>query len=77
MKASLLAVLLLLLGAGNASARTWTDAKGKFRIEAEFVELKDPKVVLRKPDGRAGPFWWQRISRRRNRRNWWKRGWKH
>lgn len=37
----------------EVSARTWTDAKGKFRIEAEFVELKDGKVVLRKPDGKT------------------------
>ena len=29
-----------------AEVRTWADAKGKHTVEAEFVELKDDKVVL-------------------------------
>lgn len=35
---------------GTAHARVWTDTSGKFRIEAEFVELRDGKVTLRRPD---------------------------
>jgi formylglycine-generating enzyme required for sulfatase activity len=31
--------------------RTWTDSTGKHSIQAEFVDLKDGKVRLRKQDG--------------------------
>ncbi|MEK6238929.1 MAG: SHD1 domain-containing protein, partial [Planctomycetales bacterium] len=34
-------------------ARTWTDKSGKFSLEAEFIELKDGKVRLKKPDGKT------------------------
>lgn len=34
-----------------ALAREWTSSNGKFKIEAEFVAIKDGKVVLEKPDG--------------------------
>ena len=34
-----------------ALAREWTSSNGKFKIEAEFVAVKDGKVVLEKPDG--------------------------
>lgn len=33
------------------SAREWKSANGKFTIEADFVAVKDGKVVLEKPDG--------------------------
>ena len=33
--------------------RTWIDKTGKHQIEAEFVELKDGKVRLRKVDGKS------------------------
>ena len=36
-----------------ASAREWSDATGKFRVEAEFVELKDDVVQLRRDDGKT------------------------
>ncbi|WP_231756680.1 transglutaminase domain-containing protein [Lignipirellula cremea] len=35
-----------------ASARTWTDATGKFRMEAELVSANDSQVVLKTTDGR-------------------------
>lgn len=41
----------LLAGRGDADTRTWTDASGAFRIEAEFVDYADLKVQLRKIDG--------------------------
>jgi len=31
--------------------RTWTDASGKFQIEAELVKVEDEQAVLRKADG--------------------------
>ncbi len=42
------------LGAEPAARqlRQWTDATGKHSIQAEFVELKDGKVRLRKEDGK-------------------------
>jgi len=38
------------LCAAGAMAREWTS--GTFKIEAEFVEVKGEKAVLRKPDGK-------------------------
>jgi formylglycine-generating enzyme required for sulfatase activity len=32
--------------------RTWTDSTGTYTIEAEFLDFKDGKVRLRKPDGK-------------------------
>lgn len=46
--ASLLATLLIF---SSAKAREWSDASGKFRIEAEFVRIHQGKVELRKKDG--------------------------
>jgi hypothetical protein len=34
-----------------AVAREWTSSNGKFKVEAEFVAVKNGKVVLEKPDG--------------------------
>lgn len=34
-----------------AVSHEWTSSSGKFKIEAEFVAVKDGKVVLEKPDG--------------------------
>jgi hypothetical protein len=31
--------------------RSWSDASGKFSVEAEFVEMRDNKVVLKRKDG--------------------------
>ena len=46
---------LFLLGWGTLSVgetRTWSDKTGKFKIEADFIELKDGKVALKKADGK-------------------------
>jgi CubicO group peptidase (beta-lactamase class C family) len=41
----------LLLAAQPGWARKWSDASGKFSVEAELVEVKADKVVLRKAGG--------------------------
>ncbi len=56
MKLRILLVLicgLLAAAAPAAWARKWTDVTGKYSVEAEFVELKDGQVRLRKPDGQV------------------------
>ena len=45
------AVCLLLLAASGAAARKWTDQTGKYTVEAELVEVRGDKVVLKKPTG--------------------------
>ena len=40
--------LILFAFATPAFAQSWTSAGGKFTIEAEFVQLKDGKVQLKK-----------------------------
>ncbi len=47
----MLAVGLLLLAASSALARKWTDNTGKYSVEAELVEVKGDKVVLKKSTG--------------------------
>src|SRR5437899_271790 len=37
--------------ASAADVRTWSDASGKFSLQAKFVSSKDGKVTLEKPDG--------------------------
>ncbi|HEX5106778.1 MAG TPA: SHD1 domain-containing protein, partial [Pirellulaceae bacterium] len=36
-----------------ATARTWSDSSGQFKIDAEFVSLEGDMVTLRKTDGKA------------------------
>jgi small-conductance mechanosensitive channel len=36
----------------GATVRTWSDATGQFRVEAELVEIKDATAVLKKSDGK-------------------------
>ena len=43
------AILLTLPGAGFA--RTWTDVTGTYRIDAEFVDVVEGKVQLKRADG--------------------------
>jgi hypothetical protein len=50
-RVTLLAALYLAVCAGNGLARTWTDSTGKFKIEAELVDVEDGKVRLKKDDG--------------------------
>ena len=47
----MLAVGLLLLAVSSALARKWTDNTGKYSVEAELVEVKGDKVVLKKSTG--------------------------
>jgi SLA1 Homology Domain 1 (SHD1) protein/HEAT repeat protein len=56
MQSRLLVVLGLALVActtdlAGSEARTWTDTTGKYKTEAEFVDLKDGKVQLKTADG--------------------------
>lgn len=51
--AGLLLVLALLLGAGPAAGRTWTSRDGKHTVEAELLDFRDGKVMLRRDDGKG------------------------
>lgn len=36
----------------RAETRTWTDSTGKFKIEADFLEIVEGQVKLQRPDGK-------------------------
>lgn len=38
--------------AAQEKPRTWSDASGKFKVEATFLRVEDGKVVLRRADGK-------------------------
>ena len=46
-----LAILLTSVAALTAQQRTWTDNTGRFSVEAEFEEVKEDSVVLKKASG--------------------------
>jgi hypothetical protein len=46
-----------------AELRTWSDASGKFRIEAELVRLAEGKVELRRKDGQTVTVPLERLSK--------------
>ncbi len=48
---SVLLPLTITFQAAHAEVRTWSDQTGKFKIEAEFVEVKDNVAVLKRTDG--------------------------
>ena len=49
------AVLLMVVILGSVGyARTWTDATGKFQVEAEFVQVVNAIVHLKRPNGARG-----------------------
>jgi hypothetical protein len=48
----LVAVVLATLSSASGQTRTWTDTTGAFTVEAEFVDLVDGKVRLKRADGR-------------------------
>jgi hypothetical protein len=48
--------------AAEAQVRTWTDATGKYSIEAELVGIKDGKVQLRRADGRGVAIALEKLS---------------
>ena len=47
------ALLLTSASVCDAQVRKWTDATGKYSVEAELVDFKDGQVRLRKPDGQV------------------------
>jgi hypothetical protein len=51
MKSFLPAVMILGLLSSDAAARQWNSRAGGYKVEAEFVEVKDGKVLLRLADG--------------------------
>ena len=44
---------LLLATAYPASARKWTDKTGKFSVEADLVQVKGDKAILKKTNGKV------------------------
>ncbi len=46
----------------SAQERTWTDRSGKFSVDAEFVEVLEDKVVLRRADGKLIKVPLERLS---------------
>ena len=50
-RAMAVAMLWLAAVASAAETRKWTDASGKFAIEAELVQVADGKVTLKRADG--------------------------
>jgi hypothetical protein len=53
LRAFVLTLLSIFVPATSLVAREWTDATGKFRVEAELVVVKNGKVYLEKADGTA------------------------
>lgn len=45
------AVLIIILEPDMAKTRTWTDRSGTFKVEAQFIGLKDGKIHLHKLNG--------------------------
>lgn len=55
-------VSLILAQAAEPELRTWSDAGGKYRVKASFVEVKDGSVVLKKADGSRVRIALQKLS---------------
>ena len=53
MRRLMAAMLVVVICTPVASAKKWTDSTGNYTLEAKFIELRDGKVQLRKPDGRV------------------------
>ena len=58
----LLAIATILFTPPTGSARTWQDSTGKFRVEAEFVDLKGDIVRLKKADDQVISVPLERLS---------------
>src|SRR5690349_10635563 len=43
----------ILYSQSTATVRKWSDTSGKYKVDAEFLGLKDGKVSLRKTDGNS------------------------
>jgi N-acyl-D-amino-acid deacylase len=59
---TLISLLLLAVCPPELLAKKWTDATGQHTVEAEFVELQDGKVRLRKADGTLMALPLERLS---------------
>lgn len=56
LRSMVLGFVFMVLATGDfalAEVRTWSDATGKFKIEAELIEATDEHVVLQKTDGKT------------------------
>ena len=53
MRSFILGAFVLAICIPRALAREWTDFTGAHTVEAEFADLKDGKVLLKKGDGRT------------------------
>jgi HEAT repeat protein len=51
MRTALLVLVMTCILASAATARQWTSRNGGFSVEAELVDVKDGKVILKKTDG--------------------------
>ena len=51
--ALLFTTVVLVTACHDAVAREWVDRTGRYKTEAEFVELKDGKAVLKRSDGKT------------------------
>ena len=62
--ASCVIVVLVLasLRGARAEMRTWSDATGKFKIDAEYVELAAGKVKLKTKDGKTMTIPMEKLS---------------
>ena len=60
---SLTGILATVFGAGTAEARIWKDASGKHTIDADFVELTDGVVKLRRPNGKVQSIPLKKLSK--------------
>ncbi|WP_286766341.1 MULTISPECIES: SHD1 domain-containing protein [Rhodopirellula] len=52
MRFTIFLLLLAVTALSTLQAREWTDATGKYRIEAKLVVVHGDKVVLERPDGK-------------------------
>ena len=50
---SMLVFLWIAPGAGAAGMRTWTDATGKHKVEAELIDFSGEEITLRNADGKT------------------------
>lgn len=50
LRATLLLIAVLVVGHGEVHARTWTDATGRYTIDADLVAFSDSTVVLQRAD---------------------------
>ena len=54
--------LLTVMSGSMVLARTWTDASGKFSVEADLVDVRSGRITLLKADGRVVNVPVQRLS---------------